>query len=382
MRSRTIIYDDNPDFGGHQIMAAYAVEAMAESDAFAPLFYMNPENDLMRKRLRGIAAATGNLELRDFSLKTRKLQGVRNHFAQAAIARLRSEFERGQPRLLLCIQGEIEDSSQALLAAAALDLNCLSYIPIPHRMTVMKAKLGALRDRFNRYLFDLPDGFITICPAMAGLLRERGARQPIDIVYNGIDPARLQLVERAEARRKLGLPPQTFVLGMAGRIEFKQKRHDFLLKCINENPSAFEDVHFAVLGGGPDRAALGQMAESLGMSGRVSILPWSGAPNLFYSAIDMLALPSRFEGVPLVMLEALHCGIPVLASRRDGMRDILPEEWMFPPGRGDKLARSFARMRDGAADRSADMRAWVCANADLNVFKQRFLEVLNKWMSE
>jgi glycosyltransferase involved in cell wall biosynthesis len=75
------------------------------------------------------------------------------------------------------------------------------------------------------------------------------------------------------------------------------------------------------------------MVGEAGLGGRFAFLPWREDMTPVYSAIDVLALPSRFEGVPLVMLEALACGVPVVASDRDGMADWLPPELRFDPGR-------------------------------------------------
>ena len=95
---------------------------------------------------------------------------------------------------------------------------------------------------------------------------------------------------------------------------------------------------------GPDRPALETQIQQLDLQDRVTLLPWQDDPVPIYSALDLLLIPSRFEGVPLVMLEALCFGLPVIGSDRDGMRDLLPEAWRFEPENEAALAETFRRV--------------------------------------
>lgn len=381
MRIPIIIYDDNPDFGGHQIMASHAVEALAGEEDLKPIFYLNPDNHKLKARLETISSASGNLEIRSTEFKTRKLQGLRNHFCRSGIAKLRRSFASESPRLILCIQGEIEDSSQAVLAAVGMSVDCLSYIPIPHRMSLMGAKLGALRDRLNQYLLNKPDGYITISPSMAEILRSRGVERPVEIVYNGIDSERFEVLPQNEARLALGLPMDCEIIGMAGRIEFKQKQHKLLIESMHSNPDLFAGLHLAILGDGPDEARLADLIKRYAMGNRVTMIPWLDNPDHFYSAIDFLILPSRYEGVPLVMLEALCFGVPVVGSNRDGMKDVLPERWLFPTESSQGLAESLEYVRRHGKEDLERLRNWVLSEMTIASFKKNFIAKVRGWIS-
>lgn len=326
---KIICYDDNPDYGGHQVMACLAVEALAESTTWQPVFFCSPENTRLNNRLKEIQQSTDNLEIRTTPFTTRKLQGLRNRFAKKAIGALRQLLAAENPDLILCIQGEIEDDSLALCAAEKMAAPCISYIPIPHRMALMGAKLGTVRDGLNAGLFKKPDGWITISESMKILLEERGTTAPIAVVHNGIDIKRFAPCEKTIARATLGLPQNKTLLGTIGRIEFNQKQQNLLVRTFSNAWKNNPKMHLVITGDGPDRGRLETLINQLHLQKHVTLIPWQEDSALVYSALDLLIIPSRFEGVPLVMLEALACGTPVVGSARDGMKDLLPAAWTF-----------------------------------------------------
>jgi glycosyltransferase involved in cell wall biosynthesis len=328
-RKKVVCYDDNPDYGGHQVMACLAVEGLAKSSTWQPVFFCSPANGRLNQRLKEIQTLTGNLEIRTTPFTTRKLQGLRNRFANTSIGALARLLGQENPDLILCIQGEIEDGSLALCAAERISAPCISYIPVPHRMALMGAKLGAVRDQLNAYLFKKPDGWITISDSMKILLEERGTSAPVEVVHNGIDLSRFAPRDKLAARVALKLPPDKTILGTIGRVEFNQKQQDFLVRTFSNAWKNNPAMHLVIAGDGPDRGRLEALVDGLGLQDQITLLPWQADSALFYSALDLLVIPSRFEGVPLVMLEAIACGIPVIGSARDGMKDLLPAAWTF-----------------------------------------------------
>jgi glycosyltransferase involved in cell wall biosynthesis len=136
-----------------------------------------------------------------------------------------------------------------------------------------------------------------------------------------------------------------------GRLHDAQKRVSDVLKAMWLLP---EDWRLTVVGGGPDEAALRRLANELGVSERVSFEGFvgdSGRLRDLYRRADVVAMPSTYEGLPMVLLEAMSCGTPVVGSQipaiagvvRDGETGIL-----FPVGAPDRLASALA---DAVADR-------------------------------
>ena len=381
MPMKTIVcYDDNPDYGGHQVMACLAVEALAKAKDLDLIFFFSPENERLRRRLERIQAGSTNLKLRTTPFRTRKLQGLRNRFAKKSIRKLRSMLKTENPDLILCIQGEIEDASLALCAGKRMKPPCISYIPIPHRMALMGAKLGAPRDCINAYLFRRPDGWITISESMKALLKERGTKRPIEVVNNGIDTTRFAPLAKQAARTVLGLPEYKTLIGSIGRVEFNQKQQDFLTHTFSNHWKNNEEMHLVLVGDGPDSDRLRALISELKIQSQVSILPWQEESALVYSALDFLIIPSRFEGVPLVMLEALACGTPVIASARDGMKDLLPADWTFETENGDALAATYEYVSNHWKNKIDALQTKVKTEYTIQAFQKNFEQAIRKFL--
>lgn len=377
-----LCYDDNPDFGGHQVMACLAVEALARQEDIRTVFFSSPTNTRLNERLKEIQQTTGRLELKSTSFCTRKLQGLRNRFAAKQKEALQTLLAAEQPDLILCIQGEVEDASMALCAAKEMTAPCVSYIPVPHRMALMGAKLGAIRDQLNAYLFRKPDGWITISESMKELLEERGTNSPIEVVHNGIDSERFSPIDPCAAREKLNLPPDVFLIGSIGRVEFNQKQQAFLVRAFSNHWKKDPSVHLVLAGDGPDRNQLEQMIRESGMQNQITLLPWQSDSALLYAAIDLLVIPSRFEGVPLVMLEALACGTPVAASARDGMKDLLPAEWTFATEQENEMVQTLRRFMTGNGwiEPLGDLQRQVRTEYTIEAFQENFVSAVRRFI--
>jgi glycosyltransferase involved in cell wall biosynthesis len=308
--------------------------------------------------------------------RSSKLEALKGRFSKGRIAALAARMLECGPAVVIAVQGNIEHSSLAMLAARKAGLPVASYIPVPHSHVEMGAKFGAIRDLTTPYLFKLPDRFITISDEMGHRLRQRGATCPIDIVYNGVDTARFRKTDKAAARALLDIPADGILLGLVGRIEFKQKQQDQLLDALRGRPDLSGRFRVIFAGDGPDREALLAMSSAPPFDGRVKVLPWVDTSQL-YPAHDVLVIPSRYEGLPLVMLEALACGTAVLGSDRDGMKDVLPPEWRFPPDSSEALGKKLAGLAalDDLSPPSA-LVSRVRSEMSLEAFSRSFRQTL------
>jgi glycosyltransferase involved in cell wall biosynthesis len=161
--------------------------------------------------------------------------------------------------------------------------------------------------------------------AASPLLRLHAGK--VRVVPNGIDPTPLQPVEgRAALRQRLGIPadaPVGLFLGALNPI----KGVDVLLDAWARVAAALPGAHLLVLGDGPYRSQYEAQARSLGIAPLVRFTGFvhTGKGD-FYAAADLLALPSRSEAFPIVILESGVAGLPVVAS------DLPPLRAMVEPG--------------------------------------------------
>jgi glycosyltransferase involved in cell wall biosynthesis len=162
----------------------------------------------------------------------------------------------------------------------------------------------------------------------AGLLRGIVPHPKSRIIPPGIDLAPYEdettLREtRREMRRSLGLPDEAVVAGFLGRLS-DQKAPEILLDVAAATARSERELHWLVVGDGPMAASLRRRAGATPpLAGRVH---WAGLQtdaHRWLAAMDLLLLPSRWEGTPLTLMEAMAAGLPVIASDLPGVRWVL-----------------------------------------------------------
>lgn len=111
---------------------------------------------------------------------------------------------------------------------------------------------------------------------------------------------------------------KTMVVGSIGRLD-AMKAHDVLLRAV----AHVEGVHVVILGEGEQRSALEVLADELGIRDRVELPGWVSQPRSHLSRFDVVVLPSRSEGFPLAMVEAMLSARPVIATRVGSMPEAI-----------------------------------------------------------
>jgi glycosyltransferase involved in cell wall biosynthesis len=153
---------------------------------------------------------------------------------------------------------------------------------------------------------------------------------------NGVDPALFHPGDRAAARRALGLAESGRYLLTVGSLSTRKGVH-LVLTALAE----FPDLHYLVVGGagaeGAEGEALRRQVAELGLEERVVFAGPRRRDELpdWYNAADLFVLPSSLEGCPNVVVEALACGTPVVATPAGGTRQLLadPESGVLLPER-------------------------------------------------
>jgi glycosyltransferase involved in cell wall biosynthesis len=150
---------------------------------------------------------------------------------------------------------------------------------------------------------------------------------------------------RVRYRKEIGLDDGGILVLSVGRLA-EQKGHIYLLEAIPAIVEQFPETVFAIAGEGSQRAELEARSEQLGISQSVRFLGTrSDIPELLQMA-DIFVLPSLWEGFPIALLEAMEAGLPVIATRVEGVEEIIVDGsngLLLPPG--DPKALQFALQR-------------------------------------
>ena len=150
--------------------------------------------------------------------------------------------------------------------------------------------------------------------------------EKITLVPNAIDLRRFSPgnADRAESRNKFGLPIDAKVIAGVGRLN-PQKNFSLFLDIAAALAPRFPELRFLLAGEGPEESMLREKARTLGLADRIVFAGYVADTRQVYAAADILLMPSRFEGLPMTLLEAMAMGLPVVASKLDGIAEVIED---------------------------------------------------------
>jgi len=197
----------------------------------------------------------------------------------------------------------------------------------------------------DRRLARRSERIVAISEPVARYIIARGApRDRVHVVANGIALERFEkLPSREQARRGLGIAGNAFVLGSAARLTAEKSFErvvELLPGLLTENPR----ILLLLMGDGPERPRLARRARELGVSGAIRLLGERHDVAELLPALDLFVLPSRREGLPTAVLEAMAAGVPPVVQ---------------------DLPYARALFEDGAAGRRIDFGDRAAASAAL-----------------
>ena len=178
------------------------------------------------------------------------------------------------------------------------------------------------------------------------LARAIGRRAQFVTVPSGVPVDRLRSTAppRAVARAHLALPPGAFVIAAVGRF-VPVKGFDLLVEALPAVVAEVGSARLLLVGDGPERGPLEARAARLGVAGRVHVTGAVADVAPCLAAADVVAVPSRNEGMGRVVVEAMALGLPVVGTAVGGIPAVIVEGEcgrLVPPGDVPALARALA----------------------------------------
>ena len=197
----------------------------------------------------------------------------------------------------------------------------------------------------------LADGFCCVSEDIARSVRRWGTVKSgkISVIANGVDTGVYGTSQHGiEIRRALGIPANARVVGTVGRLG-EVKRQDVLIRAFARMQHSHPDLWLLLVGDGPERGSLQRLASELGISERTRFAGYQSRTQHYFAAMDLFALSSRHEGLPLALLEAWASGLPVVSSAVGGIPKVVEHGrtgLLFESGDDAALADSIARLLD------------------------------------
>ncbi|MGA1983725.1 MAG: glycosyltransferase [Acidobacteriaceae bacterium] len=180
-------------------------------------------------------------------------------------------------------------------------------------------------------------------------------------IVNGCDLSVFQVRDRGEARQQLEIGPASEAVVYIGRMDVKKGLRELIEAAAALHPHR-PGLQVYLVGEGPDLHLIKSVIRASGAAGYIHLRPPCAFDDVatWIAASDLVTLPSYMEGCPNVVLEALACGRPVVATNVGGIPEIMSEDCgsLVPPGEPAELARALASVLDRTWDAAAISAHW------------------------
>lgn len=294
--------------------------------------------------------------------------GVETHFLGARGAR---HFPRAVPRLA----GLLKRQRPAVLQSFLFHANfvsrlsaCLAGVPRVLSGVRVAERGAAWHVGLDRATRGLVDRYVCVSHDVAHFTRERLhlPEERVVVIPNGVDCERLARAVPADLSR-LGLAEGRKAITYIGRLE-AQKGVEQLVAHSPRWMARLSDHDLLLVGAGPLEKHLKELADRSGMAARIHLVGWRSDVPQIIQASDLVVLPSRWEGMPNAVLEAMAVGKAVVCTDVEGVRELLGDEagaQVVPLGDDEAFSEHIATL---AADEHERSRLAACNQVRANQF--------------
>ncbi len=338
---RLLVVDHKTVWGGGQVMLLNLLDEWQRSgERIEPILVCPPDAALLPKaQERGIECiplALGGIE---------KTRGVAWNLLQ------RAEPTRQLLQIMRRTQTDVVLANSAYSFLAAVFAAKLARLPVvwwEHNTTLPN-------DGMTRRMIGWADRIAVVSEQIGKQFAalDTKAERKITVVHNGVDAQTFQPAQqrRDEMRRALGWDESVAVAGTVGRLA-PEKGMDTFVRAANEIARVNQHARFLIVGDGPERAALEHMSNG----NAVRFVGMQNDVAAWLNAMDVFVLSSPAEAFPLAVMEAMACGLPVVAFDVGGLPEIVQDGvtgLLVPPKDAGALTLAVTELLDDAARRRA-----------------------------
>jgi glycosyltransferase involved in cell wall biosynthesis len=205
-----------------------------------------------------------------------------------------------------------------------------------------------LRHRLLTYRFAMHfcDKVVSVSNATADwLVQKRGVpRNKVMVIPYGVDLRLYQVGRNPELKASLDIPAEAPVVGVVARLH-PQKGHRYLIDAARDIASAHPSAHFVFVGDGELRPDLEKQVSESDLTPKFHFLGFRDDIKELLKVFDVFVLPSLYEGLPNVILEAMATGLPVVATAVDGTIELIVDNetgFLVPPKNPQELSAKIS----------------------------------------
>jgi glycosyltransferase involved in cell wall biosynthesis len=372
MKNKTLfIYNDSHIVGGHEILTVRIANYLAETHQLKVHFAFFCQD------ISGYLSEKIIPHVLPFHSKTKSLI----HRGQFDIAFVKNLIVQIKPDLALIAQGYIESGVRGILGARLSGTRTVSYIPFGETNKELGNRYAAFRDLLAIPIYKLNHHYITISKFQARALIKRVGARPVEIINNPLSDQPIKPItpKGLDQARQSG----QFSAAVIGRILFKQKNQNILIAVAQMLKQQGLNVTFNIIGDGPDRAQLESQIQEHHLQNSFKMHGWmekNAISKLLETEVDFVVMPSKYEGLPLVFLETVFSGLPILMSDLGFTTDYpIPDSWRFNPGSADSIVESIASLVNSETNQAMlRLQESVATTNSLSRFNQDITDCFSK----
>jgi len=305
---------DNIEFGGGERVFSQIIRGL-NKERFGVFVASNP-GGIFEKKLREVG-----VKIDPVQMTSRYNLGI--------ISRLKKIIKTKDVRIVHSQGGRADFFARtaARISRVPILISSIAMLVEGYDVGTLRKGLYVLMDRkTERWV----DRFIILSEASRRTLIERHKIPPEKIVkiHNGIEieeyhpDIKEEKNKKAELSRELGLKSDVAVIGAIGRLVW-QKGFEYLVQAIPQVIQAFPEAKFLIVGEGPLRRSLEELSERLKIEDNTIFTGFRSDIKDILATIELLAMPSLLEGLPLVLLEGMAMAKPIVATEIDGITEVL-----------------------------------------------------------
>lgn len=314
MKCKILYVIDNIEFGGGERVFSQVIRGL-NKERFGVFVASNPGGTFEKK-------------LTEVGIKIDPLD-MTSRYNLGTISQLKKIIKTKDVQIVHSQGGRADFFARiaARIANVPIIISSVAMLVEGYDVSILRKGLYVLIDRWTERWVNK---FIVLSEALRRALIERHKIPPEKIVriYNGIELKEynpdLKEVrsKKLEVRRELGLKNDVPVIGAIGRLVW-QKGFEYLIQAIPKVIEVFPETRFLIVGEGPLKDKLKVKSEKLKVKDNIIFTGFRSDIKEILASIDLLVMPSLLEGLPMVLLEGMAMAKPIVATRIDGVTEVL-----------------------------------------------------------